>query len=76
MNRALKVTFVHTQVKLANFLRKVRWHCPPHTRFEIQTLEIDLTVIAQMTAVVIASVAWFTTSVAGCDLQLLSSSGG
>ena len=35
-------TFVHIQAKLGqdNLLRLVRWHCPPDTFFEIQTLEV------------------------------------
>ena len=38
----LYATFVHIKAKLGeeNILRMVRWHCPPDTGFEIQTLEV------------------------------------
>ena len=38
----LYATSVHIQAKLGqeNLLRMVRWHCPPDTGFEIQTLEV------------------------------------
>ena len=41
MNLALCPS-VHIQAKLGqeNILRMVRWHCPPDTGFEIQTLEV------------------------------------
>ena len=37
--------FVHIQAKLdqenlLRMLRRVKWHCPPDTRLEIQTLEV------------------------------------
>ena len=37
----LQAIFVHIQAKLGqeNRLKMVRWHCPPDTGFEIQTLE-------------------------------------
>ena len=38
----LNATFVHIQAKLGQekLLRMVRWHCPPDTVFETQTLEV------------------------------------